>query len=36
MPNDYASKFSLQQLLDIVAFLKAGTGATVTLSDVVK
>jgi putative heme-binding domain-containing protein len=36
MPNDYASKFSLQQLLDIVAFLKAGSGAAVTLSDVVK
>jgi putative heme-binding domain-containing protein len=36
MPNDYASKFSLQQLLDIVAFLKAGSGATVMLSDVVK
>jgi putative heme-binding domain-containing protein len=36
MPSDYASKFSLQQLLDVVAFLKAGGGATVTLSDVVK
>jgi putative heme-binding domain-containing protein len=36
MPSDYASKFSLQQLLDVVAFLKAGSGAAVTLSDVVK
>jgi len=36
MPSDYASKFSLQQLLDVVAFLKAGSGATVMLSDVVK
>jgi hypothetical protein len=37
MPNDYASRLTLQQLLDVVAFLKrAGgdRGATVTLADV--
>jgi putative heme-binding domain-containing protein len=37
MPNDYASRLTLQQLLDVVAFLKqAGgdRGAAVTLADV--
>jgi putative heme-binding domain-containing protein len=38
MPNDYASRLTLQQLLDVVAFLKQSSGdrtATVTLADVV-
>jgi hypothetical protein len=38
MPDDYASRLTLQQLLDVVAFLKqAGgdRGAAVTLADVV-
>lgn len=37
MPNDYASRLTLQQLLDVVAFLKRAGGdrnATVTLADV--
>jgi putative heme-binding domain-containing protein len=33
MPADYASKFTLQQLLDVVSYLKS---APVTLADVVK
>jgi len=33
MPSDYATRLSLKQLLDLVAFLKAG-GAAVSLSDV--
>jgi putative heme-binding domain-containing protein len=36
MPNDYASKLTLQQLLDVVAFLKHGQGQVVTLAQVVK
>jgi putative heme-binding domain-containing protein len=36
MPNDYASKLTLQQLLDVVAFLKYGDGQVVTLAQVVK
>ncbi len=36
MPSDYASKLTLQQLLDVVAFLKYGDGQVVTLSQVVK
>ena len=37
MPKDYASRFTLQQLLDLVAFLKSGTGAQapVRLADVI-
>ena len=37
MPNDYAARLTLQQLLDVVAFLKQSSGdgtATVTLADV--
>ena len=37
MPSDYASRLTLQQLLDVVAFLKAASGdraAAVTLADV--
>jgi putative heme-binding domain-containing protein len=37
MPNDYASRLTLQQLLDVVAFLKRTSGdrnSTVTLADV--
>lgn len=37
MPNDYASRLTLQQLLDVVAFLKQTSGdrtSTVTLADV--
>jgi putative heme-binding domain-containing protein len=37
MPSDYASRLTLQQLLDVVAFLKASSGdraAAVTLADV--
>jgi putative heme-binding domain-containing protein len=37
MPDDYASRLTLQQLLDVVAFLKQAGGdhaATVTLADV--
>lgn len=34
MPSDYASRLSLKQLLDLVAFLKAGT-APVSLADVI-
>jgi putative heme-binding domain-containing protein len=37
MPNDYASRLTLQQLLDVVAFLKSASGdknAMVTLADV--
>ena len=33
MPSDYATRLSLKQLLDLVAFLKAGT-APVSLADV--
>jgi putative heme-binding domain-containing protein len=36
MPNDYASKLTLQQLLDVVAFLKYRDGQPVTLAQVVK
>lgn len=36
MPNDYASKLTLQQLLDVVAFLKYRDGQVVTLAQVVK
>jgi putative heme-binding domain-containing protein len=38
MPSDYASRFSLKQLLDLVAFLRSGsaTPAPVTLADVVE
>jgi putative heme-binding domain-containing protein len=38
MPNDYASRLTLQQLLDVVAFLRAASGdedAAVALADVV-
>jgi putative heme-binding domain-containing protein len=38
MPSDYAARLTLQQLLDVVAFLKSVSGdraATVTLADVV-
>jgi putative heme-binding domain-containing protein len=38
MPNDYASRLTLQQLIDVVAFLKSmapGTPARVTLNDVI-
>jgi putative heme-binding domain-containing protein len=38
MPNDYASRLTLQQLIDVVAFLKSASGdraASVTLADVV-
>jgi len=37
MPDDYASRLTLQQLLDVVAYLKQASGdrtATVTLADV--
>ena len=37
MPNDYASRLTLQQLLDVVAFLKQASGdrkSPVTLADV--
>jgi putative heme-binding domain-containing protein len=39
MPSDYASRLSLQQLLDIVSFLKSaasGTQVSVTLNEVIK
>jgi putative heme-binding domain-containing protein len=38
MPADYAARLSLQQLLDVVAFLKSSSGSptAVTLQDVVK
>lgn len=38
MPSDYASRLTLQQLLDIVSFLKSsnGTRTSVALADVVK
>jgi putative heme-binding domain-containing protein len=39
MPSDYASRLTLQQLLDIVSFLKSPAGAprvSVTLNDVVR
>lgn len=39
MPSDYASRFSLKELLDLVAFLRTGargTPAPVTLADVVQ
>ena len=39
MPNDYASRLTLQQLLDIVSFLKSTAGGprvSVTLNDVVR
>ena len=38
MPSDYASRLTLQQLLDIVSFLKstAGARASVTLDEVIK
>jgi putative heme-binding domain-containing protein len=38
MPNDYASRLTLQQLLDVVAFLRMASGdrnVSVTLADVV-
>jgi putative heme-binding domain-containing protein len=38
MPNDYASRLTLQQLLDVVAYLKQASGdrtSAVTLADVV-
>ena len=38
MPNDYASRLTLQQLLDVVAFLRMSSGdrnVSVTLADVV-
>ena len=38
MPNDYASRLTLQQLLDVVAFLRMASGdrnVAVTLADVV-
>ena len=39
MPDDYASRLSLQQLLDLVAYLKTnadGVAVAPTLEDVVK
>ena len=39
MPSDYASRLTLQQLLDIVSFLKSTASDTmvpVTLDDVIK
>jgi putative heme-binding domain-containing protein len=39
MPNDYAARLTLQQLLDVVAFLKStgnGASAPVTLNDVIE
>jgi hypothetical protein len=39
MPSDYASRLTLQQLLDIVSFLKSSAGGprvSVALSDVIR
>jgi len=39
MPSDYASRLTLQQLLDIVSFLKSPSGGprvSVTLNEVVR